>query len=42
MEALYQSFLEIPIEAVRFQGLVQMILVLGALIFKLIIQAPKK
>lgn len=42
MEALYQSFMEIPISAVKFQGLIQMILVVGALIFKFVIPAPKK
>jgi len=42
MEALFQSFLVIPISAVKLQGLIMMILVAGALIFKLVIPAPKK
>lgn len=41
MEPLYQSFLAIPIDAVGIQGLVQMILLLGAVIFKLAIPKPK-
>lgn len=42
MEALYQSFMEVPISTVKFQGLIQTILVAGALIFKFVIPAPKK
>ncbi len=42
MEPLYQSFLAIPIDAVGLQGLVQMVFVAGAVIFKLLIPAPKK
>jgi hypothetical protein len=42
MEPLYQSFLAIPIDAVGFQGMVQMVLIAGAVIFKLLIPAPKK
>jgi len=42
MEALCQSFLIIPICAVKFQGLIVMILVAGALIFKFMIPKPQK
>jgi hypothetical protein len=42
MEALYQSFLDIPVDAIRFQGLIQMILISGALIFNFVIRAPEK
>ena len=42
MEALYQSFMAIPIESVGILGLVQMIFIVGALIFKLEMSAPKK
>ncbi len=42
MEALYQSFQQIPIDAVSIQGLVQLVLISGVLIFKLIIPKPKK
>jgi hypothetical protein len=42
MEPLYQSFLAIPIDAVGLQGKVQMVLVAGAVIFKLLIPASKK
>ncbi len=42
MEPLYQSFLAIPIDAVGLQGLVQMVFIAGALIFKLVIPAPKR
>ena len=42
MEPLYQSFLAIPIDAVGLQGLAQMIFITGAVIFKLLIPAPKK
>ena len=42
MEALYQSFQQIPIDAVSTQGLVQLVLIAGVLIFKLMIPAPKK
>ena len=42
MEALYQSFQQIPIDAVGIQGLFQMILISGLLIFKLAIPAPEK
>jgi len=41
MEALYQSFLAIPVDAVSFQGLVQLVLISGAVIFKLVIPKPK-
>jgi hypothetical protein len=42
MEVLFQSFLEIPVKAVSMQGLVQLILILGVLMFKLRIPKPKK
>ena len=42
MEAIYQSFMEIPIHAVKFQGLILMILIIGAFIFKFVIPSPKK
>ena len=42
MEALYQSFMAIPIKSVGILGLLQMIFIVGALIFKLEILAPKK
>ncbi len=42
MEALYQSFQQIPVDAVGLQGLVQMIIVAGAVIFKFLIPKPKK
>ena len=42
MEPLYQSFLAIPIDAVGLQGVVQIVLLAGAVIFKLLIPAPKK
>jgi len=42
MEALYQPFLVIPIDAVSFQGMVQLILISGVMIFKLMIPNPKK
>jgi hypothetical protein len=42
MEALYQPFLAIPIDAVSFQGMIQLVLLSGVLIFKLMIPAPKK
>ena len=42
MELLCQSFLEIPVAAVGFQGLIQLIVVSGVLIFKLMIPAPQK
>ena len=42
MEALYQSFMTIPIEAVGLSGLVQIIFIAGAVIFKSMIPVPKK
>lgn len=42
MEPLYQSFLAIPIDAVGLQGVVQIVLLAGVVIFKLFIPAPKK
>ena len=42
MEALYQSFMSIPIESVGILGLVQMIVIAGAVIFKLAVPAPQK
>ena len=42
MEALYQSFMAIPIKSVGMLGLVQMILIVGWVIFKLVIPVPKK
>ena len=42
MEALYQSFLDIPVDAIRFEGLIQMIFISGALIFNFAIRAPEK
>jgi hypothetical protein len=42
MEALYQSFMTIPIEAVGLLGLVQIIFIAGAMIFQLMIPVPKK
>jgi hypothetical protein len=42
MEALYQSFTVIPINSVGILGLVQMIFIAGAVIFKLVITVPKK
>ncbi len=42
MEALYQSFQQIPVDAVGLQGLVQMIVLAGAVVFRLLIPKPKK
>ena len=42
MEVLYQSFMAIPIESVGILGLVQMIFIAGAVIFKFTVPAPKK
>jgi len=42
MEALYQSFMVIPIKSVGILGLIQLIFVAGVMIFKLSIPAPKK
>ena len=42
MEALYQSFMAIPIKSVGILGLVQMVSIVGVLIFKLAIPAPQK
>lgn len=40
MKALYQPFLAIPVGAVIFQGLFQLVLITGAVIFKLMIPKP--
>ena len=42
MEALYQSFVAIPIKSVGIFGLLQMIFIAGAFVFKLGMPAPKK
>lgn len=42
MELLIESFMEIPLDFVRLQGLVQFVFVSGILIFKLMIPNPKK
>ena len=42
MEPLYQSFQQIPIDTVSFQGMIQLILISGVMIFKLMIPKPKK
>ena len=42
MEALFHTFLEIPIETVSMLGLIQLVLVVGVLMFKLRIPKPKK
>ncbi len=42
MEALFHSFLEIPVETVSMLGLIQLILVVGVLMFKLRMPKPKK
>jgi hypothetical protein len=42
MEALFQSFLEIPIKAVSMIGLIQLVLVVGVFMFKLRVPKPKK
>jgi hypothetical protein len=42
MEALYQSFMAIPIKSVGLIGLIQMIFIAGVVIFKLVIPAPRK
>lgn len=42
MEALYQSFMAIPIESVGILGLIQMVFIAGVLIFKFGMPAPKK
>ena len=42
MEALFHSFLEIPVETVSMLGLIQLILVVGVLMFKLRVPKPKK
>jgi hypothetical protein len=42
MEALFHSFLEIPVETVSRLGLVQLVLVVGVLMFKLRVPKPKK
>jgi hypothetical protein len=42
MELLFESFMEIPLDFVRLQGLVQLIIISGLLIFKVMIPNPKK
>jgi hypothetical protein len=42
MEMLLESFMEIPLDYVRLQGLVQFIVVSAILIFKLMIPNPNK
>ena len=42
MELLCQSFMEIPVDVVALQGLIQLIVVSGVLIFKFMIPIPKK
>ncbi len=42
MEALYQSFLDIPVDAIKFQGLIQMIFMSGTLILNFAIRIPEK
>jgi len=42
MEMLFESFMEIPLDFVRFQGLVQFVFVSGILIFKMMIPNPNK
>lgn len=42
MEALFHSFLEIPIQTVSMIGLIQLVLVTGVLMFKLRIPKPQK
>ena len=42
MEALYEWFTEIPVESVGMQGLIWVILIAGAFIFKLKLFKPKK
>lgn len=42
MEALYQSFVSIPIELVGHLGLFQMILIAGVVIFRLCLTKPEK
>jgi hypothetical protein len=42
MEMLFESFMEIPLDYVRLQGLIQFVFVSGILIFKLMIPNPNK
>ncbi len=42
MELLFESVMEIPLDFVRLQGLVQIIIISGLLIFKLMIPNPNK
>jgi len=42
METLYQSFIVIPIESVGQIGLVQLVLIIGMVIFKVAMPSPKK
>lgn len=42
MELLFQSVMDIPLEAIRLQGLVQLIVISGIVIFKIMMPEPKK
>jgi len=42
MEMLFESFMEIPLDYMRLQGLIQFVFVSGILIFKLMIPNPNK
>lgn len=42
MEALYQSFQSIPLDAVGLQGLIMIVIIAGILIFKFAIKKPRK
>jgi hypothetical protein len=42
MEALYQSVMAIPVNSVALLGLVQLIIIAGAVIFKFKIPVPQK
>ena len=42
MEALYEWFVEIPVGFVGIQGLILIIVIVGAFIFKLKLHKPKK
>jgi hypothetical protein len=42
MEMLLESFMEIPLDYVRLQGLIQFVFVSAILIFKLMIPNPNK
>ena len=42
MELLFQSVLDIPLDVIRFQGLVQLIVLSGIVIFKVMMPVPQK